>query len=245
MQDNISDAEIIDAYNNLKSTYKVASKYNLTRHEVKKRLRKLGKLRSQQQAALERDNSHCGKYERTPEIRKKYSDFAKSYVGEKNPFYGKKHSEDVKKQISERSKQNVGEKNGNWKGGKAPPRKPKDLKLYQFKPLRNFALNRDKYLCHYCKTKKQHMHVHHIIPYWACNDAYLDIENLITVCKECHHSKAHKGNWLDFDFSLITELLKKRYNLQRERLNELAAKIAEAIVRPSDINETEESNRND
>ena len=245
MQDNISDAEIIDAYNILKSTYKVAAKYNLTRHEVKKRLRKHGKLRSQQQAAKERDNSHCGKYERTPEIRKKYSDYAKGYIGEKNPFYGKKHSEETKKVISERSKKAIGSLNGNWKGGKTPPRRPRDFKLYEFKPLRNFALNRDNYKCHYCKEKKDHMHVHHIIPFWACNSAFLDIENLVTVCRQCHYEKAHKGNWWDFDFSLLTDTLKKRYNLQRERLNELAAKIAEAIVRPSDINETDESSRND
>lgn len=240
----ISDAELIDAYSNLKSTYKVAEKYGLTRHQVKRRLKELGKLRSQQEAAIERDNKHCGKYERTPEIKEKYRKYAKTRTGAKNSFYGKKHTIETKKTIGKFTQKRIGKLNPNYKHGKYK-RKPRDFKIHEFVPLRNFAFNRDKYTCHYCKVKGGHLHAHHILPYWVCNSAYLDIENLITVCSKCHFDKAHKGNWMNFDFSLITETLKKRYDLQRERLNELAAKLAEAIVRPSDISETEESSRND
>lgn len=46
-----------------------------------------------------RKGSMLGKH-LTEEQRKKVSDFAKTRTGDKNPFYGKKHSEETKKKIS-------------------------------------------------------------------------------------------------------------------------------------------------
>lgn len=41
-----------------------------------------------------------GKYERTPEVRKKLSDAAKLRTGERNPFFNRTHSEKSKQKIS-------------------------------------------------------------------------------------------------------------------------------------------------
>jgi len=44
--------------------------------------------------------AEVGKYERTPEIRKKLSDAAKQRIGEKNPFFNKTHTEESKQKMS-------------------------------------------------------------------------------------------------------------------------------------------------
>jgi 5-methylcytosine-specific restriction endonuclease McrA len=217
----VSDAEIKDAYFELKSTYKVAQKFNITRHYVKTRLKASGVLRTQSEAAKERDNSHLN-YERTESHRKRLSDLAKKRVGNKNSFFGKTHSLEVKQKLSKLAKDRTKQRNPNYKHGKYK-RRPRDFKISEFKPLRSFVFNRDKYTCHYCKVKGGHLHAHHIIPYWVKNEAFLDKDNLITVCSLCHFNKAHLGDWTKFDLSLITEELIKKYNIHRERLSELAS----------------------
>jgi hypothetical protein len=218
----ISDAELIDAYCELKSTYKVAEKFGLTRHAVKRELKRLNVLRTQSDAAQQRENNNIGKYVRTEEHKAKLSENAKARTGDKNPFFGKKHTVEVRKKLSTSAKQRYGEKNPNYKDGKYL-RRPRDFKIHEMQPLRNFVFHRDKFTCHYCQTKGGHLHAHHILPYWICNDAFLDSENLITVCSKCHFEKAHCGDWQKFDLDLITDRLKKKYHIPRERLNELAS----------------------
>jgi len=97
---NISNAELIDAYNELKSTYKVAAKFNTTRHFVKKKLKELGVLRTQQQAAAERKTAPPV-YKRTKEHKENLSNLGKQKTGKKNPFFGKKHTEENKQKEDE------------------------------------------------------------------------------------------------------------------------------------------------
>lgn len=217
----ISNAELIDAYKELKSTYKVAARFNLTRHEVKTRLKELGVLRTQSQAAKERKT--YPEYVRTNEHKQRLSELAKMRTGEKNPFFGKKHKPEVIKKLSKCAKERTAERNPNYKDG-SYKRRPRDFKNAEFRPLRNWVFNRDKHTCHYCKTKGGHLHAHHILPYWICNSAYFDSENLVTVCSTCHFEKAHIGDWSKFDLELITDRLKTKYSIYRERLNELTSK---------------------
>lgn len=238
----MSDAELIDAYSKMKSSHKVAKAYNTSRQAVRRRLKELGKLLSLSESHKVRDRKNAGKYERTETHKKQLSELAKKRTGSKNPFYDKKHKIDVIKKLSSAAKNRTEKRNPNYKHGNYQ-RRPRDFKNHQLAPLRNFVFNRDKHTCFYCKQKGGHLHAHHILPYWICNAAFLDSENMITTCSTCHFEKAHLGNWHKFDLNLINDRLRKKYNIRGERLNELASefdKSDDAIVRSSNIDKIED-----
>lgn len=241
----MSDAVLIDAYSRLKSSHKVAKEFKTSRQAVRRRLKELGFLFSLQESHKHRNRMGMKDVKLSQEHRQRLSESAKQRTGDKNPFYGKTHSDNTKKKLSEDAKGRIGKLNPNYRHGEYK-RRPKDFKQHKFTALRNFTYNRDKHTCHYCKTKGGHLHAHHILPYWICNEAFLDSENLVTVCSKCHFEKAHKGNWQNFDLDLITIRLKKKYNIHGERLNELASLFnkEEAIVRSTDIQKTVEIDRN-
>lgn len=239
---DVSLDTLIEDYKELKSSYKVAKRHNISATAVKRLLKQAGVLRTQTIAAKERDNSHL-MYERTDEHRKNLSELGKQKTGSKNPFYGKTHTEEFKRQKSEEAKTRTGKRNSNYKTGDYQ-RRPRDFKNAEFKPIRNFIFNRDNYTCTYCGTMGGHLHAHHKIPYWVKPEAYLDINNLTTVCSNCHFEKGHLGDWTNFDTNIIHDTLLEKYNIDRERLNELAGQKPDAIVRSSDIFETEEVDRN-
>jgi hypothetical protein len=241
---NISDDIITSEYETLKSSYKVAIKLNISRNRVIRVLKRLGVLRTQSQAAKDRDFK-IPVYTRTRDHRLNLSNLAKKRTGEKNPFFGKSHSQESKNKIGNHTKLRVGKRNPNYKEGKYF-RRPRDFKYHKLKPLKNLVFNRDKHTCFYCKKIGGHLHAHHIIPYWVVNESFLDVDNMITACSDCHFSKAHLGNWSNFDTNLVTTLLMNRYNLQRERLNELTEFFnSDAKVRPTEINKTVEIDGND
>lgn len=70
-----------------------------------------------------------------------------------------------------------------------------------FQPIRNLILQLDMYTCNLCLNKKLKLNVHHIIPFnenfnFQKDDNYFkiyDINNLITLCKDCHIQLAHDG----------------------------------------------------
>ena len=235
--------ELIKDYVELKSAYKVASKHSVSATAVKRILKQAGVLRTQASAAKERDNSHL-EYERTDKHRERLSQIAKTRTKDKNPFYGKKHKKESLEKMRAKAKERTGKRNPNYKDG-SYQRRPRDFKQAEFTRLRNFVFNRDEYTCAYCKSFSGHLHAHHKLPYWVEPKAFLDPNNLITVCTSCHFDKAHKGNWVLFDTSIVEDYLLERYSLDRERLNELAGENPDAIVRTPAINKTGETGRND
>jgi len=140
--------------------------------------------------------------------------------GENNPFYGKKHNPETRKKLSESAKKRTGERNPNYKHGKNI-RRPRDYKVHIMTKLRNYVFNRDGHTCKYCNEKGGNLHAHHLLPFWVEPKAFEDTANMVTVCTECHFTKAHKGNWHSFDMSIITDELLEKYSLDRERLNDL------------------------
>ena len=106
---NISLEQLIDSYNELKSSYKVAKKFNISATYVKRVLKDARVLRTQHQAAKERDNSHL-LYTRTDEHKKNLSDLGKQKTGDKNPFFGKKHTKEVKEKLSQNAKERTGKR---------------------------------------------------------------------------------------------------------------------------------------
>lgn len=212
---------IIEAYKELKSSYKVAKKFNTSATTIKRILKDNGVLRNQKDAAKQRENNGWY-YKRTDEHKEKLSSLGKTRTNDKNPFYGKTHNKSTKKKLSNYAKLRTQERNPNYKNG-TYQRRPRDFKQAEFTRLRNFIFNRDEYTCKYCGCIGGHLHAHHKIPYWINSDAFLDPSNLITTCTACHFKHAHLGNWSKFDINLIEDYLIERYSLDRERLNELAA----------------------
>jgi hypothetical protein len=51
------------------------------------------------------------------------------------------------------------------------------------------------------------LQVHHIIPLSKNSDLNLNMDNLVTLCKICHVTKAHKDSWVNVDPDIQTELL--------------------------------------
>lgn len=213
-------ADLIGEYRKTLSVVKTAKKFNLGKNKTRKILKENNVLLS-------------------------LSEYASLRTGEKNHFYKKTHNNETKTKLSQNAKLRTKERNPNYKTGNYL-RRPRDFKISEFTRLRNVVFNRDKYTCQITGQVGGHLHAHHLIPYWVCSEAFLDIDNLITVSTQAHFNVCHKGDWASFDVSLISDKLLQKYSLQRERLNELAdfKNKSEAIVRTSAINKTEEVNRN-
>lgn len=100
-------------------------------------------------------------------------------------------------------------------------RRPRDFKHHQFRPFKNECFTRDNYTCQVC-SQKGRLHAHHKIPYWVAPQAFFDVDNLVTVCTECHLHVAHNNNWATFNVSFIDKSLIYKYSLDVDRLNVLA-----------------------
>lgn len=219
---NIATEILIQDYQELKSSYKVAKKHNISATAVKRILKDARVIRTQSEAAKEKDISHL-KYVRTNEHKENLSELGKLKTGDKNPFFGKKHTEETKIKLSKAAKERTEKRNPNYKDG-SYQRRPRDFKIAEFTRLRKFVFNRDDYTCKYCKGMSGHLHAHHKIPYWVLPEAFLDTFNLVTVCTECHFKHAHLSDWTKFDVEIIEDTLLEKYKLDRERLNELTGK---------------------
>lgn len=68
----------------------------------------------------------------------------------------------------------------------------KFYKTQQWKHLRQLVLDRDYYLCQYCKARgrlTQGNIVDHVVPIEADANGMSDASNLVTCCKDCHQAK--------------------------------------------------------
>lgn len=234
-QDNV-----IEKYKELQSLRKTAKFFKTSVNKISKLLKGTG--------VVNEAPAQCFS-NRGESWKKQLSESSKSRTGKNNPFYGKKHDEFTKKRLSEHAKKRTEDRNPNYKHGNYK-RRTKDHLISEFSSFKNDCFKRDDYTCKICnKRGGLTLNAHHKIPYWVCQDAYFDLDNLITCCKACHKDIAHKGDYARFNVDLIEESLMTKYNLHRERLNELAdfknKKKSDAIVRSSAINKTEESGRND
>lgn len=57
----------------------------------------------------------------------------------------------------------------------------------KWKNLRTECFERDKYICQLCYSKKPQYHAHHILFYYNHKEHRLNINNLLTMCVECHY----------------------------------------------------------
>ncbi len=146
---------------------------------------------------------------------------SESFKGEKNPFYGKQHSEETRKKISEIRKgknygpfgenhpmygkrhseetrkkmsERIGEKSANWHGG---------VSFEPYPPKFNGALKRkirerDKYVCQLCGAEGKN--VHHI----DYDKEKCEQSNLITLCRSCHSkTNTDREEWMAYFQGLL------------------------------------------
>lgn len=148
-----------------------------------------------------------------PDVAKKISDKLKEYrkenpfTKEKNPFYGKKHTEEYRKTSSEKrkgkrayndeqfKKQNENclrnEDHPNWRGGVSNQPYPFGFN----KVLKESIKNRDEYKCGICNKETQKLAIHHID--YDKNNIILD--NLISLCYSCHSKTNYNREcWIEF-----------------------------------------------
>lgn len=155
-----------------------------------------------------------------PEIAKKVSDSLKEFLknnprnGEKNSFYGKKHSDEYKKWAIESRKgkwsyndeqkkkqeENTprGSKSHLWNGGHSYDIYPQEFNSKLKKKIKN----RDNHTCCVCDKETQKLSVHHI-DYDKMNS---NETNLISLCISCHgKTNINRKHWKIFFEGIINE----------------------------------------
>jgi hypothetical protein len=147
----------------------------------------------------------------------------KTYTGEKNPFYGKKHTQATKSKLSKIAKEQKrqegernyfygksGDKSPNWKGG-VSSRYAIFYSSSSWKNKRFEIMKKDNFKCKVCNfiPAKSHgkLNVHHIIRLSKDWNLRLNNDNLITLCVECHNETFGKEDDLVKTFQDIVRTL--------------------------------------
>lgn len=148
-----------------------------------------------------------------PNVAKKISNSLKNYrklnplTGDKNPFYGKKHSDSYKidQSIKKKGKRSYNEDqlkkqnqnslrksdHPNWNGGSSNKPYPFEFN----KILKEDIKNRDGHKCGVCDKKTQKLAIHHI----DYNKDNIKFENLISLCYSCHgKTNYNRDCWVEF-----------------------------------------------
>ena len=87
--------------------------------------------------------------------------------------------------------------------------------------LRYYVFERDEYICQVCKKKNKILHIHHII--YRSKGGTDRVNNLITVCSDCHTDKNHKEGGILYEWMINN----KKVNQYKEPpfMNSLRIKI--------------------
>lgn len=126
------------------------------------------------------------------------------------------------------------ENNGNWKGGITPEAIAARTSM-QYSKWRYDALKKDHFTCQCCgRNKNINKEVHHIYNFSNHEDKRFDVNNAITLCKECH-SVTIKNSFHDIygTKNNTKEQLEEYINTKRKQLG---------INIPFDINSYIEGN---
>ena len=91
---------------------------------------------------------------------------------------------------TEFKKGNCGELSPSWQGGKTQGQKKRMLQEY--KDWRLNVYNRDGFRCQVCECVGKELNAHHIKKWSKYPELRLNIDNGITLCKECH-KLVHRG----------------------------------------------------
>jgi hypothetical protein len=192
----------------------------------------------EKKATIIRENRRKQLLENNPsknyDIKKKISDSLKEYlkensrIDEKNPFFGKHHTDEYKKNSSKNKKgirsyndeqyekQKLltpkGENHPNWGGWSSLIPYSKEFT----KELKNKIKKRDNNLCSIC-NKERKLTIHHI-DYDKKNS---NEKNLISLCISCHsktnYNREYWINLLNEKIKILYMIIKIKINLKKER----------------------------
>lgn len=109
-----------------------------------------------------------------------------SELGEKNPFYGRKHTKETIEKIKEKRALQVGENHPNWKGG-ITPIKRKLRNSLDYEEWRKSVFERDNYTCQGCGTIGEYLHADHIKSFSDNPELRFEVSNGRTLCVPCHY----------------------------------------------------------
>ena len=124
------------------------------------------------------------------------SHLPKDVSGNKNAFYGKKHTDETKCKMSKNSAHNrywLGKKridmeksnHWNWKGGITTEDKLQRMKFRR--EIQKLIFERDNYTCQMCNLSNVHLQVDHIQPWAEYVELRFDMNNCRTLCDKCHY----------------------------------------------------------
>jgi len=91
----------------------------------------------------------------------------------------------------------VGNKNPNWKGGISKYRRTERQLMMitiKYKRWRSDVFQRDNWTCQTCNNRGCQLEVHHIKSWRDFPTLRFDIDNGVTLCKECHKLTDNYGN---------------------------------------------------
>ncbi|PZV19195.1 MAG: hypothetical protein DCF22_00575 [Leptolyngbya sp.] len=110
-----------------------------------------------------------------------------SQVGNTNHL-GKCHNEETKQKLREvhRRISPRGSASHSWKGGTAEQRK-RDQIGFKYREWRRLVFERDGYICQHCGDDRGgNLHAHHIQPWSKFPELRYELDNGLTLCRECH-----------------------------------------------------------
>jgi thymidylate synthase (FAD) len=88
-----------------------------------------------------------------------------------------------------------GEESNFWKGGVTEERTAIGAWTRTIAPQIHEKFD---YICQRCRAQGGRLHAHHLLPVYACPEKAYDLENLVTVCEDCHRLIHSQGLELEF-----------------------------------------------
>ena len=132
----------------------------------------------------------------TPEGRIKKSNSTK---GSKNPFFGKRHTDETKKKISivgtgRKNPSHSGANHENWKGGGMRTADKIIRQSSEYRIWRRAVFERDNWTCIWCFKRGGVLNADHIKRFSDYPELRFAIDNGRTLCEPCHRTTDTYGN---------------------------------------------------
>lgn len=85
----------------------------------------------------------------------------------------------------------------------------------RFIPLAREIYERDSFCCVWCSKTGKKLNAHHLETWSANPDKRFDKNNLVTLCRDCHHT-VHNENWFSVPNPIMTILLQGYANVMED-----------------------------